>query len=63
MDMKLKRTTVSRTQSIDLKSLSKSLSFGISPSRCLPLPLGSMEFAIEVFQWHIDNKATLSGGM
>ena len=60
-DMNIRGTSVSPTLSADLTSDSTSSYSGISPYLCLPPPVRSVNFGIEVFQWHIAVKATLRG--
>jgi hypothetical protein len=38
-----------------------SLSYTISPGLCLPLPVCSVHFGLDVFHWRIAVKASLSG--
>jgi len=49
------------TLSIDYKSISMVLSQSISPYLCLPPPVGSVYFSIEVFRWRIAVEATQRG--
>jgi len=57
--MKIKGTDLSPTLSVDLTLISTILSLSISPYLCLPPPVSSVHFGIEVFRWLIAVKATL----
>jgi len=60
-DMKIKGISVSATVSVDLTLVSTSSSLGISQYLCLPPPVCSVHFGIEVFWWCITVKAMLRG--
>jgi len=60
-DMKIKGTSVSHSLSVALTMISTSLSSSISAYLCLPPPVRSVHFSIEVFPWRIAGNATLRG--
>jgi hypothetical protein len=60
-DMKIKWTTISPTLSINLKSFNTLILSSISPYLCLPLPVHSVHFSLEVFHWRFGVTATLRG--
>jgi len=60
-DMKIKGTSVSRSLSVALTSISMLLSSSISAYLCLPPPVRSVHFSIEAFRWRIAFRGTLRG--
>jgi len=60
-DMKIKGTSVSPSLSVALTSISTSLSSSICAYLCLPPPVHSVHFSIEVFRWGIAVKAMPRG--
>jgi hypothetical protein len=58
-DKKIMGTSVSPSLSVVFTSISTLLSSSISACLCLPPPVRSVHFSIEVFRWCIAFKATL----
>ena len=60
-DMKIHGTSISRSLSVALTSISTLLSSSISAYLCFPPPLRSVHFCIEAFRWRIAVEAMLRG--
>jgi len=61
LDTKINGASVSPTLTFELTSISMLLSSSISPYLCLPSPVRSVHFSIEVFWWRIAVQAMLRG--
>jgi len=59
--MNFNETNLSPCLSVALTSISTLLSFSISAYLCLPPPVRSVHFSVEVFRWRIAIEATLRG--